>query len=166
MTQVRCIKCEGANKNFFILTTGEGGGEENTKNSYIHDHFGGEKLQKHDGEKQSSIFSPQKTTVKMTGCLARFRSKGNLLICEIRNKDHVRVYHGISFIQKVKRPYRKHVFIYMYIYQYITSIYLSICLYVCMYVHMYVCIYLSVCLYMYIYLFLLSLHQKSPENKV
>ena len=35
----------------------------------------------------------------MTVCLARFRSKGSLIICEIRNIDHVRVYHGISFIQ-------------------------------------------------------------------
>ena len=29
----------------------------------------------------------------MTVCLARFRSKGSLIICEIRNIDHVRVYH-------------------------------------------------------------------------
>ena len=45
-------------------------------------------------------FLLKKTAVKMTGCLARFRSKGSLLICEMRNIDHVCVYHGISFIQK------------------------------------------------------------------
>ena len=57
------------------------------------------------GRNKVLSFFPQKTAVKMTGCLARFRSKGRLLICEICNKDHVRVYHGISFIPKVKRPF-------------------------------------------------------------
>ena len=27
----------------------------------------------------------------MTGCLVHFHGKGNLLICEIRNNDHVHV---------------------------------------------------------------------------
>ena len=108
----------------FILTSGGGG--ENTKTSYIHDHFWVEKIQKlyfHDhffffvwgggenkiiemGRNKVLSFILKKTAVKMTGCLARFRSKGSLLICRIRNKDDVRVYHGISFIQKVKRPYQ------------------------------------------------------------
>ena len=58
------------------------------------------------GRNKVISFLLKKAAVKMTGCLARFRSKGSLLICDIRNKDHVRVYHGISFIQKVKRPYQ------------------------------------------------------------
>ena len=37
------------------------------------------------------IFSPQKTAVKMTGCLPHFHGKGSLFICGIRIKDHVRV---------------------------------------------------------------------------
>ena len=47
MRQVRWTICERANKNLFILTTGGGGGGGGeTKTIYIHDHFGGEKIQK------------------------------------------------------------------------------------------------------------------------
>ena len=80
------------------------------KTPYIHDHFRGENIQKksfHDhfpffsfflgggggrkekdrvmGRNKVLTFLLKKTAVKMTGCLARFRSKGSLLICEIRN---------------------------------------------------------------------------------
>ena len=101
----------------------------------------------------------------MTVCLTRFRRKGSLIICEIRNIDHVRVYHGISFIQSKTTISITETCIYSYVYLSISNIYLSVYLYVCMHVCMYVCmhiyicmyvcmylsIYLSVCLYTYIY---------------
>ena len=86
----------------------------------------------------------------MTVCLARFRSKGSLIICEIRNIDHVRVYHGISFIQSKTTISIMETCIYSYVYLSISNIYLSVYLYVCMHVCMYVCIY--VCMYVSIYL--------------
>ena len=111
----------------------------------------------------------------MTVCLTRFRSKGSLIICEIRNIDHVRVYHGISFIQSKMTISIMETCIYSYVYLSISNIYLSVYLYVCMHVCMYVCmhiyiyiyvcmyvsIYLSVCLYTYIYL---SFYFLSPKN--
>ena len=98
----------------YILTTGGGGGgggdgeEENTKTTYIHDHFGESKYKNFifttivflggggggGGRKRGEIKFLKKTAVKMTVCLARFRSKGSLIICEIRNIDQVRVYRS------------------------------------------------------------------------
>ena len=93
----------------------------------------------------------------MTVCLACFRSKGSLLICEIRNIDHVRVYHGISFIQSKTTISIMEICIYSYVYLSISNIYLSVCMYACMYVCIYVCIY--VCMYVCIYLSIcLSVH--------
>ena len=109
----------------------------------------------------------------MTVCLARFRSKGSLIICEIRNIDHVRVYHGISFIQSKTTISIMETCIYLYVYLSISNIYLSVylyvcmhvcmyvCIYICMYVCMYVCMYLSVCLFKYIYL---SFYFLSPQK--
>ena len=109
----------------------------------------------------------------MTVCLARFRSKGSLIICEIRNIDHVRVYHGISFIQSKTTISIMETCIYSYVYLSISNIYISVCMYACMYVcmyaYIYVCmyvsiylsIYLSVYLYTYIYL---SFYFLSPKN--
>ena len=109
-------------------------------------------------------FLLKKTAVKMTVCLACFCSKGSLLICEIRNIDHVRVYHGISFIQSKTTISIMETCIYSYVYLSISNIYLSVCMYacmyvciyvcfyVCMYVCMYVCIYLSICLSVHVYL--------------
>ena len=90
----------------------------------------------------------------MTVCLARFRSKGSLIICEIRNIDHVRVYHGISFIQSKTTISIMETCIYSYVYLSISisNIYLSVYLYVCMHVCMYVCIYIYICMYLSIYL--------------
>ena len=165
----------------YILTTGGGRkkiqkllifttilGRENTK-TFFHDHFfswggggegGGRKRKRRN---KVLTFLLKKTAMKMTVCLTRFRSKGSLIICEIRNIDHVRVYHGISFIQSKTTISIMETCIYSYVYlsisgQYLTSIYLYVCMQVCMYVCiyiyvcMYVCIYLSVCLYTYIYL--------------
>ena len=112
----------------------------------------------------------------MTVCLACFRSKGSLLICEIRNIDHVRVYHGISFIQSKTTISIMETCIYSYVYLSISNIYLSVCMYacmyvciyvyiyVCMYVCKYVCIYLSVCTRISIYLFLFSLPTKNGRE--
>ena len=160
MRQVRCIiKCEWANKN---LHFNDGRGEENTKTTYIHDHFGERRYKNFiftiifflggggGGRKRGEIkfnFSPQKTAVKMTVCLARFRSKGSLIICEIRNLDHVRVYHGISFIQSKTTISIMETCIYSYVYLSISNIYLSVCMYACMYVCMYAYIYMYVCMY-------------------
>ena len=83
----------------------------------------------------------------MTVCLTRFRSKGSLIICEIRNIDHVRVYHEISFIQSKTTISIMETCIYSYAYLSISNIYLSVYLYVCMHVCMYVCLYA----YVYIY---------------
>ena len=97
----------------------------------------------------------------MIGCLARFRSKGSLLICEIRNIDHVRVYHGISFIPSKTTILIIEKCIYSYVYLSISNIYLSVCMYACMYVYKYICMYLSICLYTYIYL---SFYFLSPKR--
>ena len=179
MRQVRCIiKCEWANRNLYF---NDGGGEENTKTTYIHDHFGERKY-------KNLIFTiifflgggggggkeEKKTAVKMTVCLTRFRSKGSLIICEIRNIDHMRVYHGISLIQSKTTITIMETCIYSYVYLSISNIYLSVYLYVCMYacmyvcmyayiyVCMYVCMYVSVCLSVHVYqsVVLLSLPQK------
>ena len=90
----------------------------------------------------------------MTVCLTRFRSKGSLIICEIRNIDHVRVYHGISFIQSKTTISIMETCIYSYVYLSISNIYLSVYLYVCMHVCMYVCLYayVYICMYVCIYL--------------
>ena len=105
--------------------------------------------------------------VKMTVCLTRFRSKGSLIICEIRNIDHVRVYHGISFIQSKTTISIMETCIYSYVYLSISNIYLSVylyvCMYACMYVCNYVCIYIYICMYvcMYVSIYLsvcLSVH--------
>ena len=105
----------------------------------------------------------------MTVCLARFRSKGSLIICEIRNIDHVRVYLGISFTQIKTTKSIMETCTYSYVYLSISNIYLSVCMcvcmyvciHVCMYVCMYLCTYLSVCLYTYIYL---SFYFLSPQK--
>ena len=86
----------------------------------------------------------------MTVCLARFRSKGSLIICEIRNIDRVRVYHGISFIQSKTTISIMETCIYSYVYLSISNIYLSICMYVCMYVCMHIYIYTSIYVCMYV----------------
>ena len=174
-------------KTYILTTGGGGGGEENTKTTYIHDHFGERKYKdliftiifflgggggKKKRRNKVLTFLLKKTAVKMTVCLTRFRSKGSLIICEIRNIDHVRVYHGMSFIQSKTTISMMETCIYSYVYLSISNIYLSVYLYVCMYACMYVCmyvcmhiyiyvcmyvcmyvsIYLSVCLYTYIYL--------------
>ena len=110
-----------------------------------------------------SVCSPQKTAVKMTVCLARFRSKGSLLICEIRNIDHVRVYHGISFIQSKTTISIMETCIYPYVYLSISNIYLSVCMHVCMYVCIYLSVCLSVCTRISIYLFIFS---PPPKKKM
>ena len=101
-------------------------------------------------------FLLKKTAVKMTVCLARFRSKGSLLICEIRNIDHVRVYHGISFIQSKTTISIMETCIYSYVYLSISNIYLSVYLYVCMYACIYVCMYayMYVCMYVCMHVFI------------
>ena len=102
----------------------------------------------------------------MTVCLTRFRSKGSLIICEIRNIDHVRVYHGISFIQSKTTISIMETCIYLYVYLSISNIiYLSICMYVCMHIYicMYVCMYLSVCLSVHVYLSVV-LFSLPPQN--
>ena len=120
---------------FFFLGRGGGGGGGG----------GGE------GKRNKVLtFLLKKTAVQMTVCLACFRSKGSLLICEIRNIDHVRVYHGISFIQSKTTISIMETCIYSYAYLSISNIYLSVCMYACMYVCIYVCIY--VCMYLSIYL--------------
>ena len=113
----------------------------------------------------------------MTVCLALFRSKGSLIICEIRNIDHVRVYHGISFIQSKTTISIMETCIYSYVYISISNIYLSVylyvCMHVCMYVCMYVCIYicmfvcicLSVCTRISIYRFIFSPPKNEREYK-
>ena len=116
-------------------------------------------------------FLLKRTAVKMPVCLTRFRSKGSLIICEIRNIDHVRVYHGISFIQSKTTISIMETCIYSYGYLSISNIYLSVYLYVCMHVCMhiymdvcmYVSIYLSVCLYTYIYIYRFIF--SPPKNK-
>ena len=90
--------------------------------------------------------------MKMIGCLARFRSKGSLLICEIRNIDHVRVYHGMSLIQSKTTISIMETCTYLYLYLSISNIYLSVYLYVCMYACMYVYMYVYVCMYVCMYL--------------
>ena len=90
----------------------------------------------------------------MTVCITRFRSKDSLIICEIRNIYHVRVYHGISFIQSKTTISIMETCIYSYVYLSISNIYLSVYLYVCMHVCMYVCMYVCIyiCMYVCIYL--------------
>ena len=172
----------------YILTMGGGGGgggEENTKTTYIHDHFGERKnknfifttivfLGGGGGKRRNKVltFFLKKTVVKMTVCLARFRSKGSLIICEIRNIDHVRVYHGISFIQSKTTISIMETCIYSYVYLSVSNIYLSVYLYVCMYVFMYmhicmyVCMYVCICLSVHVYLsiVLFSLPPKMDVN--
>ena len=99
-------------------------------------------------------FLLKKTAVKMTVCLARFRSKGSLLICEIRNINHVRVYHGISFIQSKTTISIMETCIHPYVYLSISNIYLSVCMHVYMYVCRYLSIYLSIYLSFYLSIYL------------
>ena len=179
----------------YILTTGGGEkmqkllifttilGRENTKTLFSRPFFflGGWGKEKDRVMRRNKVqtFLLKKMAVKMTVCLARFRSKGSLLICEIRNIDHVRVYHGISFIQSKTTISIMETCIYSYVYLSISNIYLSVylcvcmyaCIYVCMYAYMYVCMYvcmyLSVCLsvHVYLYIFLFSLPPKMDVNK-
>ena len=168
MRQVRCIiKCEWANKNLYFNDGGGGEGEENTKTTYIHDHFGERKYKNFiftiilflgeggGGKKKKRnkvlTFLLKKTAVKVTVCLTSFHSKGSLIICEIRNIDHVRVYHGILFIQSKTAISIMETCIYSYVYLSISNIYLSVYLYVCIHVCMYVCIYIYVCMYVCMY---------------
>ena len=107
----------------------------------------------------------------MTGCLAHFHDKGNLLICEIR-KNTTYVFFGISWNiiftkSKTTLPIMEtctctlKLFV---VYQYLTSTCLFVCIsmYVCMYVDIYLSIYiylsfdLSVCLSIYLYFYLLT----------
>ena len=166
----------------YILTTVGGGIKY--KNYLYSRPFWGEKIQKlyfHDhffslgggggGRNKVLTFLLKKTAVKMTVCLARFRRKCSLLFCEIRNIDHVCVYHGISFIQSKTTISIMETCTYSYVYLSISNIYLSVCMYACiyvcvyayMYLFMYVCMYvficLSVCTRISIYL-LFSLPQK------
>ena len=101
----------------------------------------------------------------MTVCLTRFRSKGSLIICEIRNIDHVRVhvYHGISFIQSKTTISIMETCIYSYVYLSISNIYLSVCMYVCMYVCIYICMYVSIYLSVHVYLSIV-LFSLPPKN--
>ena len=125
-------------------------GRENTKTLFSRSFFswggGGEEKSRN---KVLTFLLKKKTAVKMTVCLARFRSKGSLIIYEIRNIDHVRVYHGISFIQSKTTISIMETCIYSFVYLSISNIYPSVYLYVCMHVCMYVCMY-NVCIYIYV----------------
>ena len=173
--------------NTYILTTGGGNkiqkllifttilGRENTKTLFSRSFFswggGGEKKRRN----KVLTFLLKKRPWKMTVCLARFRSKGSLIICEISNIDHVRVYNGISFIQSKTTISIMETCIYSYVYLSISNIYLSVYLYVCMhvcmyvcmyaYIYMYVCImYISVCLSVHVYLSIV-LFSFPPKNE-
>ena len=118
-------------------------GRENTKTLFSRSFFswgggGGGGEEKKRRNKVLTLLL-KKTAVKMTICLTRFRSKGSLIICEIRKIDHIN---------------NGNMYIYSYVYLSISNIYLSVYLYVCtcmyvciyIYVYMYVSIYLSICL--------------------